>query len=202
MTIYAIEHIKDIGSGEMHAQLFRCSDGYSYVVKFISNPLGRKALFNELISFRLGKLLNLPIAEGMVVHFSKNKLKNPDLMEKFKIEEGPHFGSRFLEQASHFNRLQLPLCDNIGIAPEMIVFDYWISNFDRARQPSNLLIVGKQSPSLALIDHADAFRKSNWNITSILSRIDNMEVRWGQVYQEFVPYIDQKQPFQTALEKL
>ncbi|OIK08609.1 hypothetical protein BIV60_25715 [Bacillus sp. MUM 116] len=104
MTIYAIEHIKDIGSGEMHAQLFRCSDGNSYVVKFMSNPLGRKAF--------------------------------------------------------------------------------------------------KQSSSLALIDHADAFRKSNWNITSIFSRIDNMEVRWGQVYQEFVPYIDQKQPFQSALEKL
>jgi hypothetical protein len=199
LTIYAVDYIKEIGTGEMQPQLFKCSDGNRYVVKLMSNPLGKKALFNELISYRLGRLLNLPIAKGCIINFSKKRLKNSSFMEKFRVQEGPHFGSLFLEGTSHFTEKNLSKCSNLDIVPEMIVFDHWISNSDRSSESQNLLIVNGEKPSLLMIDHADAFFGPNWDIRSLIKQTENSEVIWGKNYQAFIPFIDNKNPFEKAL---
>ncbi|MCM2533018.1 hypothetical protein NDK43_12250 [Neobacillus pocheonensis] len=202
MTVYATEYIRDVEEGEMYAQLFRCNDGNIYVVKVMSNPRGRRALFNELVSYQLGGLLNLPIAKGQIIVFSKDIFNDPYLLDEMGIQEGPHFGSLFIKNASSFSLDKLPFCENISMLPEMIVFDHWITNFDRWSEPQNLLVVGKEQYKLVLIDHAHAFNGPDWTIGSLIYWTKNTDIIWGGIYQEFVPFIDNEDPFALALKKL
>ena len=202
MTVYATEYIRDADEGEMMAQLFRCSDGKIYVVKVMLNPTGKRALFNELVAYRLGALLSLPVAYGQVIVFSKNRFSDPNLFDQMGIQEGPHFGSLFMEGATSYSSDKLPYCKNIYKLPDLIVFDNWISNFDRKREPQNLLIVGKKTYEFVLIDHAHAFNGPNWTIESLISWTYDTDSIWGGIYQDFIPYMDNKEPFGRALTKL
>jgi hypothetical protein len=202
MTVYAIEYLKDVDEGEMYAQLFRCSDGNIYVVKVMSNPMGRRALFNELVSYRLGRLLNLSLAKGRIIVFTKKIFNNPKLLDEMGIHEGPHFGSLFIKNANSYTSDKLPFCKNIHMIPEMIVFDHWITNYDRRQEAQNILVVGKNPYELVLIDHADAFTGPDWTIKCLITRTNDTNIIWGSIYQEFVPFIDNNNPFGIALEKL
>ncbi|PKG21528.1 HipA family kinase [Niallia nealsonii] len=202
MTIYATEYLGAVDEGEMYAQLFRCSDGNTYVVKAMSNPIGRRAIFNELVSYRLGRLLNLPLSYGRIIVFSKSIFNDPHLLDEKGIQEGPHFGSLFIKNASEYSPDKLYFCKNIHMLPEIIVFDHWITNYDRRLEPQNILVVGKNPYELVLIDHADAFNGPDWTIESLVSWTDSKDIIWGEIYQEFVPFIDNEDPFGLALEKL
>jgi hypothetical protein len=202
MAVYATEYLRDIDEGEIYAQLFRCSDGNTYVVKVMSNPIGRKALFNELVSYRLGRLLNLSLAEGRVIVFSKKFFNDPNFLDKMGIQEGPHFGSLFIKSTSRYSSDTLPFCKNLQMLPEMIVFDHWITNYDRRVEPQNILVVGKKPYELVLIDHAHAFNGPDWTIESLIPWTYGNNIIWGEVYQEFVPFMDNEDPFEMALEKL
>lgn len=202
MTIYATEYLRDVDEGEMYAQLFRCSDGNNYIVKVMSNPMGRRALFNELISYRLGRLLDLPLAKGRIIVFSKKKFNDPNWLEEMGISEGPHYGSLFIENVSEYSSDKLPYCKNIHILPEIIVFDHWITNYDRRLEPQNILVVGKKPYKLVLIDHAHAFNGPDWTIESIVPWTYGKNIIWGEIYEEFVPYMDSEDPFGLALMKL
>lgn len=202
MSVYAVEYIKDVEEGEMAAKLFLCSDGNIYIVKLMSNPNGKRSLFNELVAYRLGTLLHLPIATGQIIIFSKHKLKDPKLLKRMAIEEGPHFGSLLINNASMYTPGKLNHCKNTSTLPEIIVFDHWISNYDRKDEPQNILISGQNPYQLAYIDHADAFNGPDWTIESLNYYTWNSQVIWGSTYDEFVPFIDNADPFGLALIKL
>ena len=202
MTIYAVEYIRDADEGEMYAQLFRCSDGNIYVVKLMSNPVGKKALFNELLSYRLGRLLNLSLAAGEIVVFSRERFSNPALLDEMGIQDGPHFGSLYIENALEYRSDMLPYCTNSNMLPEIIVFDHWITNYDRRLEPQNLLAVGEGPYELVLIDHAHAFNGPDWTIDAIIPWTYGDNIIWGRIYQEFVPFMDNEDPFGSALDKL
>ncbi|MCM3033040.1 HipA family kinase [Niallia sp. MER 6] len=202
MSVYAVEYIKDVEEGEMAAKLFLCSDGNVYIVKLMSNPNGKRSLFNELVSYRLGELLGLPIATGKIIIFSKKKLKDPKLLKRMAIEEGPHFGSLLIKNASMYSSDKLYHCNNTFTLPEIIMFDNWISNYDRREERQNILLTGNNPYQLAFIDHADAFYGPEWSIESLNYYTWNNHVIWGSTYEEFVPFIDNADPFGLALNKL
>jgi hypothetical protein len=182
--------------------VFLCDDGRPYVVKFLSNPQGLRILPNEWWAFQLGRLLGLPMGEAEKIVLAQDLLALPELAE-FHLQAGPHYGSLCLTDFTHCSSVEkVEKCTNLEIVPMMIVFDHWINNNDRYCSNRNLLIDMSKSWRLHLIDHGSCFYGAGWTIDVLNEHAGRVETYWGEVYQRFVPFLDQNQPFEAALKRL
>lgn len=198
-------YIKPIESGYSRPHLIRCEDGQTYVVKLSSNPQGTMVLVNELISYRIALLLDLPVPQGAVILLDEEIItRNPELQRGY-AQAGPHFGSLYIENAvnvtpdSDFSK-----ADNIDKAADIILFDYWVNNNDRHifnEANTNLLISNSLIPHLWMIDQANILKGPYWNERSISAHQPYISTYWGELYQKFVPSLDSKSPFEAALQK-
>lgn len=177
-------------------------DGRQYVVKFLSNPQGLRILPNEWWAFRLGRLLGLPVVDGTKVYLTKELTGLPELAE-FRLEAGPHYGSRHLVGSTHCTSMEKAArCVNLDMAPLMIVFDHWINNDDRCCSNRNLLIETGAEWRLWLIDHGSCFYGAGWTAKRLDAHAETVTPYWGEVYQRFVPFLDRERPFEAALQRL
>lgn len=201
-VLHALRHVKPMGKGETRPHLFYCNDGNKYVVKLMNNQQGKGVLVNEYIAFRLAKLMNLPAAEYKIVHISSELIDMFPALKKLNVPEGPHIGCLFAEQAVTLkNQVNLSICKNIETISGMIVFDYWIMNWDRYVTGANLLFL-QDTKRLLLIDHANAFCGPEWDTDELEENKNFVEVYWGHYYEIFVPYIDGSDPFYSYLSTL
>lgn len=191
----AVQYIKPLEQGWTRPHIFKCDDHRSYVVKLINNPDGTGVLANEWIASRLGLLLNLPIAKTSIIEINDDLLDMYPELKKLDIPAGPHIGSPFEEDGVNIGEdLDLSDCRNIHKAAGMIVFDHWINNWDRHITEANLLYLLNKREIL-LIDHSDAFFGPDWDMEPWWSDPDEIHVFWGPLYEKFVPYIDNFNPF-------
>jgi|GEM_PF-5765207 len=200
----AVRYLAAVGRGATRPHLFLCDDGCSYVVKTFVNPQGPRMIPNEWIAYRLGKLLDLPIPEARLVRIPQAVAKSapqPANPAAF-AGPGPHFGSRFDRHTiAEPTPTQLAACNNLDRTADMIVFDNWIKNWDRAwRRGKNILIQRGRTSRLVLIDHGGAFTGTMWNPYTLL--LDNLKrtVYWGENYRQFVKYIDGPDPLGRPLQ--
>ncbi|AHV96405.1 HipA family kinase [Paenibacillus sabinae] len=195
MSILAVRYIRPIDDGWTLPHLFKCEDGQTYVVKFINNRSGSGILANELIAYRLGKRLGLPIAPYRIIQITKDLVNMFPALKSMDIPTGLHLGSLYFEQGTTLlGEVNLALCQNLHQAAGMMVFDHWINNWDRHVAESNLLYLPDQRKIL-MIDHSDAFFGPYWDIEEFMDDSDRMDVFWGPLYERFVPYIDSPNPF-------
>jgi hypothetical protein len=182
-------------------QLFECDDGRRYVVKLMSNPYGIRALPNELIAYRLGRVLDLPLAPGNVVEIRQSVIDNFPELSKMRVQPGPHFGSLFFENTQKPSLRALANCVNLEQSAGMIVFDQWIKNHDRSS--GNLILTAGYRPRFYMIDHASCFCGSGWSLRRLQRNSDRVEPYWSGLYERFVPFIDgPENPLLPALERL
>lgn len=197
-------YVKPLG-GWSKPHLMDCDDGSFYVTKLSSNPQGVKALVNELICSQLAQQLNLPIPEGKVLFISEQVVNSQPNLQPI-LQEGPHFGSRFIPDAIHQpTDLDLAKCANIGQAADIIIFDYWLDNNDRhiwRPDNQNLIVTGGAEPKLWMIDQANVFNGPAWSMESLIKKMNIFNAYWGTLYQRFVPFIDGPHPFRNAVSKL
>lgn len=196
----AIKHISAIRKGKTRPQLFECDDGRHYVVKFMSNPAhgdARKILVHELIANKLAKDLGLPVAEGQVIYFSSDLIKQVPELEEYNVQPGPHFGSVFYENKSRpTNKERIKKCVNLSEMPGVIVFDHWVHNRDRANNLWNLIIdEGEEYNKLYMIDHAGCFYSSRRDAYTLRKRARSIDIYWGKMYQQFKPFLKEKENF-------
>lgn len=197
----ATRYLRAMEAGYTLPQLFECEDGQQYVVKFMSNPQGIRCLAKELIAYRLGQMLDLPVATGEVISISQDLIDKHSALKKLRVQPGPHFGSLFIENAQAPSSKVISQCVNVHKATGMIVFDHWVQNKDR--EGGNVLFTKSSRSKFYMIDHQGIFGSSGWN-NSVLSH-DRNQVKpyWTHLYKRFVPNIDQKQnPFAHDLEQL
>lgn len=200
MTI-ATRYLGAMATGFCLPQLFECEDGQRYVVKFMSNPQGIRVLPNELIAYRLGKLLELPIVPGRVVYLTKEFINCVPELKKQHVDPGRHFGSIFLERAQKPTSKAIGKCVNLDKAAGMIVFDHWIQNDDR--DIGNVILTAGERPKFYMIDHESCFCSSGWYDEDLLQHRDRVEPYWSEVYERFAPYLDQSENlFLAAVELL
>jgi hypothetical protein len=198
--INALKYISSAGIGKSGPQLFECDDGKRYAVKFMSNPFQgdvRKSLGNELICNKLAKYLDLPVAEGRVIYFSIDLIKQIPELEAYNIKPGPHFGSVFYENSARPIKHELiKKCVNLSDMPGIIVFDHWVQNRDRADNLLNLIIVeGEEYNKLYMIDHDRCFYSRERDVPTLRNKAQLIEILWGDLYIQFRPFIREKDTF-------
>jgi hypothetical protein len=130
--------------GQTRAQLIVAEDGQQYVVKYSSNPVGRRVLVNELISSLTLKNLGIRTPSNAFISVDEVVLEhNPEIgvVSDSCIRPpsvGLHFGSRYVGSDSvrvydFFPDQMLSLLTNLNDFFGALVFDKWFSNSD-ARQ--------------------------------------------------------------------
>lgn len=195
MSILAVQYIRPMDHGWTLPHLFKCEDGQTYVVKFLNNRAGSGILANELIAYRLGKCLGLPITPYRIIQITRDLVEMFPVLKSLGIPTGLHLGSLYFEQGTTLSEeVNLILCKNLYHAAGMIVFDHWINNWDRHNAGSNLLYLPDQR-KIQMIDHSDAFFGPDWNTEEFTDDMNKMDVFWGPIYEMFVPFIDSPDPF-------
>lgn len=201
LRINAVQFIRPVGLGSTKPQLFRCDDGFDYVIKLGLFNRAKKALVNELIAYRLGKLLDLPLPKYRIVHVPKQLIDLTPISERFKISPGPAFGSRYIPHAIFpLTKEAISKCTNVKKAADMIVFDLWINNIDR--RGSNLLIEGEKNYQMFLIDQGHSLYLPGWTIKDLQEKVTVFQNNWPRLYHLFIPYIDSDHPFDQALQRV
>ncbi|KIL36978.1 hypothetical protein SD71_04585 [Cohnella kolymensis] len=203
MNVKAVSYIRAIEEGWSRPLLFRCDDGNQYVVKLLNNPQGIKVLPNEMIAFRLGRLLHLPVGECAIVHVSGELITQSPALRDMQVKAGPHLGSVYRETVKVLqNADDLTGCCNLDKAAGMIAFDHWIQNWDRADNIGNILVSKEDdNKKIVMIDHANAFTGS-WTLDSLKENRTNRSVYWGKIYELFIPHISDKRLFKSALRQI
>lgn len=207
IMLIATKYIGRMSKGKTRPQLFECNDGKQYVVKFMSNPINpnaNKHLVHEIIANRLAQYLNLPIAIGQIIYFSKELIENTMEISEFKVQPGPHFGTVFYKnKARPTNNERIKKCINLQDMAGVIVFDHWVHNRDRADNFWNLIIdEGVDQNRLYMIDQAGCFYSSRRNKETLKDRARSIRIHWGKTYKQFQPFLTKDQSFMEYVTKI
>ena len=156
---------------------------------------GNCIFLNEALVYGLGKILGIPMPEAVILTIDEYLLNlDRSLIFKHKVtEESVCFGSKRLEYVENNileNQLELiemgkPYIarswnaffkgiNNKEDASKIIALDFLVGNFDRFKNPGNLLISSVHDKrNIYAIDHGHAFCGPVWNDTKIsfLSRV-------------------------------
>lgn len=202
--VNAVKYIGAMKKGETKPQLFECDNGKRYVVKFMSNPVGKKILVHEYIANELAVFLKLPVAEGQLIYFSKRVIESTPEIGVFNVEPGFHFGCEYYEnKARPTNEKRIKKCRNLDQVPGIIVFDHWVRNRDRCGNFWNLIIdEGELYNTIYMIDHAGCFFSDLRNSKLLKDCADYMDVFWGEMYQQFKPFIKEKNLFYKYIKAI
>lgn len=108
----------------------RSDDGHEYVVK--GSYAGNRALIAEWVAGRLGRLLGLPIPEVVQLALDPQLFAYSIKVEEVRsLGRGVLFGSLRAENVVELRPWDLPLVDE-NLQAEVLAFDWWIANPDRA----------------------------------------------------------------------
>lgn len=129
------------------------SSSTEYVVKH--RGCGRDALINEWIAGRIGRKLELPIPDIEILTFDQNLARLAVFPGAGDLAACPSFGSCFVP--SSVSLLPSSVSDvPPELRAEILLFDWWVLNGDRAEGNTNLLWVAHEA-ALKVIDHNLAF---------------------------------------------
>lgn len=204
--IYVTSINERIKNGTTQPFSVKCSDGKIYVLKGINDHCDGKTLFNELISFRLAKLLNLPIPNGKVIDLPLERIRECVEMDLLKFKSGSCFASEYMLGNSRVNPPLLKSISNKSDIPGIILFDQLILNEDRTMNDGNLFFE-KRSKRLMIIDHSHIFGGlQTWNPVEILRHIKTppeiIKSLGGKNYRYLINYVAGNSPFAKIIEIL
>lgn len=209
-VVKAKRALEGIKNGCTRPYYVSCDDGETYAVKFKENPQGVRTLVNEYVCGEIAVLLNLPLAEPVLVDIEDEFIEDYGSTIQQHIESnisgGFHFGSKKVRKVTPITSSDmLKKANNVHVIPEVILFDQLVCNKDRDRNGGNLLF-DISNLDIVVIDHTHAFDIGPiWTAIDLKQRIgesfeafDNV----GYVYRKLVPYIKGNNPFHTALAKV
>jgi hypothetical protein len=171
-------HIASLRGGSQ-PHLVACSNGCLYVLKTVNNPQGPRVLANELLAYRLGKLLNLPLLPCAVLTLDWLTAEtNPQMTiqwrgETFPCQQGLAFGSKYLPPffvptSQHAGQRDVPLPRSVMNCVEnkrdflgMLVFDAWTLNLDKRQVIYSWRTCGRLQAYM--IDNGFSFCGGRWD---------------------------------------
>ncbi|MBQ5859601.1 MAG: hypothetical protein IIW62_01640 [Selenomonadales bacterium] len=139
------EYLGEVGVGATSPLFFRADDGYIYIVKTMTNPLGGKVLANEYIASLFGRMLGLPFPRSDYFYITQEWFDQHPYLTDAGIGVGIHFASRYLEDVKYVTNDSLSLIRNRNEIAGMILFDHLFHNADRAHNRKNM-ILSRQIP--------------------------------------------------------
>lgn len=182
--------------------LLDCERDTSYVVKLQTNPEGPHVLAAELICYQLALRMGLPVPAFALVEVPDQLVAiNPGA----GLSVGLHFGSEFVRNAFPAPSLNiLGRAKNLWVVPDIVGFDYWVYNSDRAYNSGNLLFAqNRDAFELLMIDFSHAFWGAIWTAVELAYRKTEFDSSWfaQPVYARLVPHINGNSPFYRFLKR-
>lgn len=154
-TILATRYVTPLREGGSLPAIVEADDLGLYVLKFRGAGQGEKALIAEIIAGELARALGLLVPEIVLVTLDPTLGRSePDfeIQSLIRASEGLNLALDFLPSALAFDPL-LPPAPAPELASLIVWFDALITNVDRTRRNTNMLLWHKR---LWLIDHGAA----------------------------------------------
>lgn len=167
-TIFATRYVTPLREGGSLPGLVEADDCGMYVVKFRGAGQGTRALIAELVAGEIGRRLELPVPEIVLVELDDALGRNePDFEVRalLKASSGLNLGLDFLPGSLGYTPAVSP-APSPALASRVVWFDAYITNIDRTARNTNMLV---WHDKLWLIDHGAAlYFHHTW--TSYLER--------------------------------
>jgi hypothetical protein len=205
--LLAKEYLGEVGVGATSPLFFRADDGYIYVVKTMTNPLGGKVLANEYIASLFGRMLGLPFPRSDYFYITQEWFDQHPYLTDAGIGVGIHFASRYLEDVKYVTNDSLSLIRNRNEIAGMILFDHLFHNADRAHNRKNMILSPTDTNTYTLygIDHSHLFRSGRWTAYSLHDweyRIRIYDQNWYGVFFSDWIYANDFLPYMSAINEI
>lgn len=191
--------------GRTHPFTVLCDDGHEYIIKMKNEfTYTHKVEFNELIAYRLAKLMDLSIPTAKIVFLPQSIINSDANLSNIHAVPGPCFASEFHKGTTTLTRNIFDVAKNLNEIPGMFLFDEIILNDDRWSNWGNLFY-DLSSSKILLIDHSDIFKNGQvWTSYELKSYqcLPPVTVTLdGPNYDIAKDYVKGKSPFES-IEKL
>jgi len=134
--------------------IVEADDDGMYVLKFRGAGQGPKALIAELVAGEIARALGLPVPEIVLAELDASLADtepDPEIQELIRASGGLNLALDYLPGAFAFDPAAYPV--EPLLASRIVWFDAFVSNLDRTRRNTNLLVWHQR---LHLIDHGAA----------------------------------------------
>jgi hypothetical protein len=152
--VTALRYVTPLREGGSLPGIMEADDLGTYVVKFVGAGQGRKVLVAEVLVGELGRLLDLPVPELVLVDVDPvlgRAEPDEEVQDLLRASPGLNLGTDYLPGALGFD----PNAHTVDadLASRVLWFDALVGNVDRSWRNPNLLLWHRQ---LQLIDHGAA----------------------------------------------
>ena len=151
-TVIATRYVEPLREGGSVPAIIEADDDGMYVVKFRGAGQGPKALVAELIGGEIGRALDLPIPELVLVELDEafgRAERDPEIQVPLKASVGLNLALDYLPGSFMFDPT-VPREIDLVLASRIVWFDAYITNPDRTVRNPNIL---SWHSKLWLIDH-------------------------------------------------
>jgi hypothetical protein len=138
-AVRATRYVLALREGGSLPGIVEADDWGMYVVKFRGAGQGRKALVAEVVVGELGRRLDLPVPELVIVQLDASMASaEPDeeVQDLLRASHGTNLGMDFLPGSLGIER---PDGLDADLAADVVWFDAWVQNVDRSWRNPNLL---------------------------------------------------------------
>ncbi|MCM3488760.1 hypothetical protein M3689_05495 [Alkalihalophilus marmarensis] len=204
VPIYKANNVVRLITNGCTEPLLMNTTGGAHVVKVLENEQGPKALINELVCYKLGKQLKIPIPQVALIELTEELIRADSELTKRNVKPGLHFGSSHVpKSAPSIGEPMLSFARNKEDIPRIILYDQIIYNADRTKNKGNLLLDMKEK-RLVAIDHTHTFKLGTiWDIEQ-LKKVHEDDICLvsdfhGHNYKHLLKYVNGHNPFASIL---
>lgn len=203
-SVYNFKRV--ITNGVTSPMLVTLQNGSPFVIKFIHDTCNSKILFNELISYRLAKLLDIPIPAAKLLKLKEDFINANFPFQEMNARPCTCFGSEYVKSMADVSPVFVNAAVNKEDIPSIILFDQIIMNEDRSENPGNLLFTQKQR-KLVTIDHSHVFRNGMiWDSGLLNTMASNSPIVIknldGKLYKILGQFVNGHSPFAKISRKI
>jgi hypothetical protein len=169
-TVEATRYVAPLREGGSLPAIVEADDDGMYVLKFHGAGQGPKSLIAELIAGEIGRSLDLPVPDIVLVELDPilaNAEPDPEIQDLIRKSGGLNLGMDFLPGSLAFASAAPPALSP-ELAAQIVWFDAFTLNVDRTPRNPNLL---GWHGKLWLIDHgASLYFHHNWQDAERVAR--------------------------------
>ena len=150
-TVNVTRYITPLREGGSLPALAEADDGIKYVLKFIGNGHGPKALIAELIGGEVARAVGLRMPELVFAELDEGFGRtegDEEIQELLQKSKGLNLGLHYLSGAITFDPVVTTV--DADLASRIVWLDAFLTNIDRTARNTNMLMWHKE---LWLIDH-------------------------------------------------
>jgi hypothetical protein len=153
-TVNVTRYVLPLREGGSLPAIVEGDDDGQYVLKFRGAGQGPKALLAELVAGQIARRLGLPVPEIVLAELDPalaDTEPDPEIQDLVRASGGTNVALDFLPGAFAYDPAVHPVDGELASA--VVWFDALVSNLDRTRRNTNLLVWHRR---LHLIDHGAA----------------------------------------------